>query len=63
MTKKNEMAEPKIFKSSSQKLIINFLHFDKLELLQDIRLAETQISQGKGIDHSLAKKKMLRKLR
>ncbi len=35
---------------------------DKIEILQDIQLAEQQIADGKGVDHSKAKKLVLKKL-
>ncbi len=35
---------------------------DKIEILQDIQLAEQQIVDGKGVDHSKAKKLVLKKL-
>ena len=34
---------------------------EKLELLQDIHLAETQIHEGKGVSHYTAKKHILEK--
>jgi prevent-host-death family protein len=34
---------------------------DKLEVLQDIRIAETQLKNGDGVEHALAKKKILGK--
>ncbi len=36
---------------------------EKLELLQDIRLAETQISNDQGVIHDQVKKQMLAKLK
>ena len=36
---------------------------DKLELLQDIRLAERQISENQGIAHAQVKNQMLKKLK
>ena len=35
---------------------------EKLELLQDIQVAETQIKEGKGIKHETAKKQILERL-
>ncbi len=35
---------------------------DKIEILQDIQLAEQQIADGKGVDHSEAKKLVLKRL-
>jgi antitoxin YefM len=39
------------------------LLLEKLELLQEIRLAETQISNNQGIGHNQVKKQILAKLR
>lgn len=36
---------------------------EKLELLQDIRLAEKQIANGNGISHESAKKSILERLK
>jgi len=36
---------------------------DKIELLQDIHLAKTQIEEGKGISHSEAKKMIQDRIR
>ncbi len=36
---------------------------DRLELLQDIHLAETQLKEGKGVVHSKAKAEILKSLR
>jgi len=36
---------------------------DKIEILQDVQLAEQQLSDGKGLNHSEAKKLILEKLR
>ena len=36
---------------------------DKIEILQDVQLAEQQLSEGKGLNHSEAKKLILEKLR
>ena len=36
---------------------------DKLELLQDIQLAESQIDRGEGISHSKARSKILGKIK
>lgn len=36
---------------------------EKLELLQDIRLAEAQISNGQGVPHDQVKNKILAKLK
>lgn len=36
---------------------------DKVELFQDIRDAENEIEEGKGISHEAAKKQALRKLK
>ena len=35
---------------------------DKIEILQDVQLAEQQLSEGKGLNHSEAKKLILEKL-
>jgi antitoxin YefM len=35
----------------------------RLELLQDIHTAETQLTEGQGINHSTARKKALERLR
>ena len=35
---------------------------DKIEILQDIQLAEQQVSEGKGISHADAKKLVLERL-
>ncbi len=35
---------------------------EKIELLEDIRLAEAQIKAGQGIDHATAKERILGKL-
>ena len=35
---------------------------DKIEILQDVQLAEQQLADGKGINHSEAKKLILKKL-
>jgi hypothetical protein len=35
--------------------------FDKLEVIEDIKLAEAQLSQGKEISHKELKKKFARK--
>ena len=34
---------------------------DKIEVLEDIRLAESQISDGKGISHKEVKKRLLKR--
>jgi antitoxin YefM len=34
---------------------------DKLEVLQDIHKAEEQLAHGKGVEHSIAKKKLFHK--
>ncbi len=39
------------------------LILEKLELLQDIRLAEQQISNDQGVDHDQVKKQILKKLK
>jgi len=36
---------------------------EKIELLQDIQTAETQLSKGKGISHSAAKKHIMGQLK
>ncbi len=36
---------------------------DKLELLQDIQIAKSQIEKGKGIEHSEAKKMIINRIK
>jgi len=51
-----------IIKSSLTSLISKKAMTDKIELLEDIKLAEEQITLGKGISHSKVKKMFLRLL-
>ncbi len=36
---------------------------EKLELLQDVQIAESQIKEGKGLNHETAKKQVLERLK